>query len=115
MKYCFNCGNELRDEAVVCPHCGCATEKYNNNKKTDDNSISALAIVGLVLSFLIPIAGLVCSIIAFKNAGVQGNGSSRTFALVGIIISSVVLGILLLYLSVWSFCFGTLFNLIYFN
>lgn len=26
MKYCKNCGSEIEDEAVVCVHCGCATE-----------------------------------------------------------------------------------------
>ncbi len=25
MKYCQNCGNELLNEAVVCPKCGCMT------------------------------------------------------------------------------------------
>ncbi|MBO7394077.1 MAG: zinc-ribbon domain-containing protein, partial [Abditibacteriota bacterium] len=25
MKYCRQCGKELLDEAVICPHCGCAT------------------------------------------------------------------------------------------
>ena len=24
MKYCAQCGAQLVDEAVVCPHCGCA-------------------------------------------------------------------------------------------
>lgn len=26
MKYCSKCGNELHDEAVICPKCGCSTE-----------------------------------------------------------------------------------------
>lgn len=25
MKFCTKCGNELMDEAVICPKCGCAT------------------------------------------------------------------------------------------
>ena len=28
MKYCTKCGKELFDEAVICPGCGCATERY---------------------------------------------------------------------------------------
>lgn len=23
MKYCSGCGKELKNEAVICPHCGC--------------------------------------------------------------------------------------------
>ena len=26
MKYCSHCGKEIMDEAVMCPHCGCAVE-----------------------------------------------------------------------------------------
>ena len=28
MKYCRTCGAELRDEAVICPKCGCPTRIY---------------------------------------------------------------------------------------
>ena len=31
MKYCAKCGNELLDEAVVCPKCGCAVEEVKNS------------------------------------------------------------------------------------
>lgn len=27
MKYCQHCGNELVDEAIVCPKCGCSVDK----------------------------------------------------------------------------------------
>ena len=26
MKFCAKCGNEIMDEAVICPNCGCAVE-----------------------------------------------------------------------------------------
>lgn len=26
--YCYKCGKEIDDEAVVCPGCGCATRNY---------------------------------------------------------------------------------------
>ncbi len=29
MKYCTKCGNELMDEAVICPKCGCMVEGAN--------------------------------------------------------------------------------------
>lgn len=31
MKYCSKCGKEILDEAVICPHCGCAAD----NRKLD--------------------------------------------------------------------------------
>lgn len=27
MKYCTHCGNELLDEAIICPKCGCKVEQ----------------------------------------------------------------------------------------
>mgnify|MGYP000848705560 CR=1 FL=1 len=35
MKYCSHCGKEINDEAVVCPFCGCATEKFNEKSNKD--------------------------------------------------------------------------------
>jgi len=32
MKYCTHCGNELLDEAAICPKCGCAVDGYNLQK-----------------------------------------------------------------------------------
>lgn len=29
MKFCSKCGNQLVDEAVVCPNCGCAVAEAN--------------------------------------------------------------------------------------
>ena len=30
LKYCSKCGNELMDEAVICPKCGCPVENSTN-------------------------------------------------------------------------------------
>lgn len=35
MKFCSHCGKEINDEAVVCPFCGCATEKFNEKSNKD--------------------------------------------------------------------------------
>ena len=32
MKFCSKCGNELFDEAVICPKCGCATGDMSQKK-----------------------------------------------------------------------------------
>ena len=28
MKFCENCGKEILDNAIICPSCGCPTQKY---------------------------------------------------------------------------------------
>ena len=35
MRFCSHCGKEINDEAVVCPSCGCATEKFNEKANKD--------------------------------------------------------------------------------
>lgn len=81
-KYCANCGTEIRDDATKCSKCGksfgVATEKKETN---------ALAIVGIILSFLVPLLGLIFSIIGLKKSKELNNG--KDLSVVGIVISSI--------------------------
>ena len=93
--FCKNCGKEIDDRAVVCPYCGvqvggldAAQEKTNT-----------LAIVGFILSFFIAIAGLVCSIIALKQAPSFG-GNGKGLATAGIVISIVAIVIAVIYIFI---------------
>lgn len=47
MKYCTHCGKEIEDEAVVCVHCGCATN--DNKAKPQNNSLGKVALVFMIL------------------------------------------------------------------
>ena len=38
MKYCEKCGNELFDEAIMCPKCGCAVGKSQTDKQRDEQA-----------------------------------------------------------------------------
>lgn len=38
MKYCEKCGNQLFDEAVMCPKCGCAAGKSPSDKQHDEQA-----------------------------------------------------------------------------
>lgn len=42
MKYCEKCGNELFDEAVMCPKCGCAAGKSEVDKQQDEHAKSQI-------------------------------------------------------------------------
>ena len=55
--FCSKCGQEIRDEAVVCVHCGCAVE---NNRAAAEDKVS----VGIIiLTILIPIVGVIMGIV----------------------------------------------------
>ncbi len=83
--FCKNCGAQIDDRAVVCPHCGVAQSAPVQKEESN-----VLAIVGFVLSFFIAIAGLVCSILGMKKAAELG-GKGHGLALAGTIISAISL------------------------
>lgn len=87
--YCKNCGQEINDKAVFCIHCGCAVEQAEQPKQ--ETKTNTLAIVGFILSFLIPLAGLICSVLGFKRANRELDGAQKGLAVAGTVISSVLL------------------------
>ncbi len=102
MKFCTHCGNELAEEAVVCPKCGCAVDSSFNKPATSNNgSYSTLSIVGFVLSFFAPLIGLIVSIMAFNAAKNENDEKSKGFAKAGIIISSVWMGLVAFIVVFW--------------
>ncbi|MCI5791402.1 MAG: hypothetical protein MR239_05925 [Clostridiales bacterium] len=83
MKYCIRCGSTILDEAVICPHCGCA---QGTQKREETNG---MAIAGFVCSFLIPLLGLIFGAIGLKTANNIGNGRGLSIAAIVISILSI--------------------------
>lgn len=99
--FCTNCGKEINDNAVICPNCGVPTANLKQQSAPAPAPVSettnTLAIVGFVLSFFTGLVGLIVSILGYnKSKEPEMNGSGRGFAIAGIAISSVELGIILI-------------------
>lgn len=110
--FCKHCGNLIGEEAYTCPYCNAPIrdeftqqpmQPYGQQQPAQQyrqqipqqydqpgNTDNAVAIVGFVLAFLIPLAGLICSIIGYNNAKQQGL-RNKDLAFAGIIVSIVVL------------------------
>lgn len=96
IMFCTNCGKEINENAYVCPGCGALVQpKSTSAPENGAKKTNVLAIVGFVLSFIFPIAGLICSIIGHRNAA-QYQDQYKSLALAGIIISAVALALSLL-------------------
>lgn len=93
--FCKNCGREISDNAAVCPHCGVQVGRLSNGGETEGNVI---AIVGFVFAFLVPIVGLICSIIGYNKA--KAGAPYKGLALAGIILSVVDIGLCILVFSI---------------
>jgi hypothetical protein len=114
MKYCSHCGKEICDEAVVCPNCGCAAEGPHRGgpnhggpegPRPDEpfrgfgfpkfRPLDIMAVIGFILSFFMPIAGLVISTIAYNRDKYAEDYNSLGYAKAGIIISIISLALIL--------------------
>lgn len=99
MKFCKHCGNEVLDDAIVCPKCGCSVDYGNGGiqPQAELDSCSGLSIAGFVLSFLESFIGLILSIVAYNEAKRTGSQKSLSLARAGIIISAVLLGLAVIF------------------
>lgn len=119
--YCRNCGKEIDDKAVICVHCGVATDnmfgaRFNTKPAAPQEPakpINVLAIVGLVVSgiglfggnylFMVPgIVGLILSIIGMVKA--------KKYSYGGLAIAALVVSIAAL--AIWAMIWGIAFAII---
>ncbi len=99
MRYCTKCGEQLMDEYLVCPNCGCPTgsiKKENSGLKT---IIKVFLIIGCVLNalilFLIPLIWCIPMTIYYFNAVKKNEKVGLAFKICTIIFVSTIAGILL--------------------
>lgn len=83
MKYCKNCGKEIVNEAVICPHCGVPQEKIPAT--VDSGSIG-----WGVLGFCFPLVGLIL-FLAWNSTKPMSAKKAGIGALVGFCLSMVTL------------------------
>lgn len=100
--YCKKCGKELQDNEAFCRYCGASqisqpqaaantNASYQGGGAADGKAMGALVcgIIGLIISFFVPIVGIILGIIAM----VMGNGlkSTSKYANIGFILGIVAI------------------------
>lgn len=65
--YCKTCGKEINENAVVCPHCGCATENEPIQRTAQQSRMG----VGILLGLLLGLIGLIIGLVMFKAKTVE--------------------------------------------
>lgn len=56
--FCYKCGAEIDDSAVVCVKCGCATKNYNAKTTYRDEASSKSRLVALLLCIFLGCLGV---------------------------------------------------------
>ena len=88
--FCTNCGSQIDDKALICPHCGVATQNYKDSlEKGSGSQKNGMAIAGFVCSFFIPLLGWIFGGIGLSRAN-KRNGKHKGLAIASIIISTVM-------------------------
>lgn len=105
MKYCEHCGNQLVDEAVVCPKCGCAVGG-KNSVAVEGNTGSALKTVAKVFMilgtvfrsffYLIPLAWCLPMTIIYFGKIKRGESVSTGFKVCTLLFVDLIAGIVML-------------------
>lgn len=84
---------------MYCIHCGVPVNAGCEKSAAQppvENKTNTLAIVGFIFAFIMPLIGLICSIIGYKQADKDFGGAQKGFALAGTIISAVYLAVIFL-------------------
>ena len=82
--FCKHCGREIDDKAIVCPYCGVQVA----NVQPQQSGTNVIAIVGFIFAFIMPIVGLICSIIG-RNKAYEYGGNGRGLATAGLVINII--------------------------
>ena len=91
-KFCQHCGNFIPASSFFCPKCNKVSESH---RPTPSDS-NGMAIAGFVLSFLIPILGLIFGIIGNNRADEGASGKGLSVAAITISIIMMVISFALL-------------------
>ena len=90
MKFCSKCGKKVMEEAVVCPHCGCAIAR---NADVMDAPNMGYAVLG----FFIPLVGLILYLVNKDKSPLKAKSAGKG-ALIGFcvgIVFSIIYGVIL--------------------
>ncbi len=86
MKFCTNCGNELREGADICLHCGKFIVRTTPRKVESKNTGRTLGILALCL-WIIPVAGLSLGAVGLSKSKTKG---SKAMNIIGIILATAM-------------------------
>lgn len=102
MKFCSKCGNQIADEAVICPNCGCATGYQEAPAKGSETTLQTVAKVFMILGTiangfaLIPLAWCIPMTVSYFRKVKNGEPVSTGFKVCSLLFVNVVSGILML-------------------
>lgn len=96
MKFCPGCGNRISSNSVVCPYCGVQV----GYMQTYERKTNGTAIAAIILSFFIPLIGLILGGIGLKKSHKLNDGRGLSIAAIVISLIQLVAVVLIIALAV---------------
>ena len=100
--FCKNCGKEIDDKAVICPNCGCSTEKEleatNSNSDTLKMITKIFMIIGCVVTgiYLIPLCWTIPMTLHYFKCVKENRPVGVAFKICSLLFVNLIAGILML-------------------
>ena len=103
-KYCTNCGKNMDSDATFCVYCGThntgeVKSSFTSRGSFSTEPVNGFAVGGLMLSFMLPVTGLILSLIGLKKAK-ESDDNGKGIAIAGIITAATILSFRLLFLII---------------
>lgn len=86
--YCRSYGQQISDDAYVCPMCGVKT-KDEPDKNPNDHSV-VLGLIALIVGIIIPLVAWICGGIGLSHASKNNNQAGKTLCIIGIIVGTIM-------------------------
>ena len=83
--FCKNCGSQIDDKAVACPHCGVATDNFYMNRSIAPAYNDAPSGGFAVLCFFFPVVGLILYLVWHDTMPMRARSCGKG-AIVGVIV-----------------------------
>ena len=97
--FCKTCGKEINDNAVICPHCGCATSEQTTaaSEINTEKKFNGLALAGFIVSLasllinlwgIVGLTGMILSIVGLTQINKNGH-KGKGLAITGIVVGAI--------------------------
>lgn len=83
MKFCSKCGNQLFDEAVICPKCGCPTETVPQKNKSLAKINTGTILNNIAFIFNIIISGFIIYTLFFDKTEYTKHQADISITVIG--------------------------------
>lgn len=112
--FCSKCGKEIFESAVICPHCGCATEKFQNrNSETmvtgNVASLKTLALISIITGIFMPIVAWICGGIGLYKASAFSPSTPGLNEVKRLLFVGILLGVITSTISFVAIFFGFIY------